>query len=413
MINIKNKAKCSGCSACANVCPFQCIRMEEDEEGFLYPKVDMSKCRQCGLCEKICPMVNKKLNAYIDIPALNTYACINNDEEERLRSSSGGIFSLLAKCILNQKGAVYGAAMTEDCYGAELIRVDNEKQLYRLRGSKYLQAKVGDSYIKAKLDLDNELPVLFSGTGCQINGLKLFLKKDYDNLFCVDVLCHGAPSPALWKKYVQVYETKYGKLKSVNFRCKEDGWIDFGIKEDSLFISKDKDPYMQMFLNNYCLRPSCYECVAKEIKMADMTIADFWGIENILPEMNDGKGTSLVLIRSAKGAHLLKQIKSELKIKEVSYVDGVKSNQAEYKSAIRPVQRDMFFEDMNSLSFEELKHKYLHISLIARIKKIVRLIVYRTRTNIRGGVKPKKSNEYGILLKFDIDINVEKYKSDK
>lgn len=342
MINIKNKAECCGCASCANICPFKCISMEEDKEGFLYPKVNIEQCKECGLCENVCPILNRQVS--INKPIPHTFACINNNEEERLCSSSGGVFSLLAKCIIEQNGVVYGVGMTEDCYSAKFIRVDNTKQLYLLRGSKYLQAKTGNTYIKVKSDLDKGLLVLFSGTGCQINGLRLYLKRDYENLLCVDVICHGTPSPALWRKYVQFYEKKYGKLHSVNFRCKDNGWDDFGMKEDSLYISKDIDPYMQMFLKNYSLRPSCYECTAKEIKMSDMTIADFWGIENIAPDMDDHKGTSLVLTRTEKGARLFGQIMEKMQIKEVSYRDGVRGNPSEYKSVDRPVQRDTFLE---------------------------------------------------------------------
>lgn len=386
MIDIRNKEECSGCSACANACPLNCISMEADNEGFLYPKIDKIKCKQCGLCEIVCSMLKKQPNSHNSV--LNTYACINNNEKERISSSSGGIFSLLAKAILNQKGVVYGVAMTKDCYGAEFVRVDNIKQLHGLRGSKYLQAIVGDAYKRVKVDLDNGVAVLFSGTGCQINGLRSFLKIDYDNLYCIDVVCHGVPSPALWRKYVQTYEQKYGKLKYVNFRCKDDSWIDFGMKEDSFYISKDKDSFMQMFLNNYCLRPSCYKCIAKEIKISDITIADFWGIEKIAPEMSDGKGTSLVLIRTKKGTYLWNQIRSRLKVKEVSYQEGVRGNTSEYKSVKRPIQRDTFFDDMNLLSYEELMHKYLHISLVVNAKKTARRFINRIRTNIlRGGGK--------------------------
>jgi len=383
MIILVDINKCSGCSACVNVCPFNCINMEEDHEGFQYPKVDKTKCKQCGLCQKVCPIINKQLSNYN--PVLNTYACINNNEGERLSSSSGGVFSLLAKAILNQKGIVYGVAMTKDCYGAEFVRVGDIHQLYQLKGSKYLQAVVGDAYRRAKSDLDNGLLVLFSGTGCQINGLKNFLKIDYDNLYCIDVICHGVPSPALWRKYVQTYERKYGKLKHVNFRCKDNSWKDFGMKEDSLYISKDRDSFMQMFLNNYCLRPSCYQCVAKAIKMSDMTIADFWGIEKIAPEMDDGKGASLVLIRTKKGICLFNQIISGLTVKEVLYEDGVRGNPSEYKSVKRPVKRDTFFNDMNLLPFEELKRKYLHIFWTMRMKKIARKMVEKIRTKVHGG----------------------------
>ena len=237
------------------------------------------------------------------------YACYNKDKDVRLSSSSGAVFSSLAEYVLNKNGIIYGVAMSEDCYSAEFIAVTDQNGLSKLRGSKYLQAKVGDIFKKVKEELQADRLVLFTGTGCQVNGLKKFLGKDYGNLICMNVICHGAPSPKLWKKYAQYQENNNGgKLKEINFRCKDENWTNFGMKEvlrdipvDSvkkLYISKDKDPYMQMFLRDYCLRPSCYDCLAKKQKMADLTIADFWGINDVAPEMNDEMGTELKKILS-------------------------------------------------------------------------------------------------------------------
>lgn len=225
---------------------------------------------------------------------MKTYAAIYNNNEIRENSSSGGIFSALSENF----DVVYGVAMSEDCYGAEMIRVEGD--ISPLRGSKYFQAKVGDAFKQVKKDLEEGRKVLFSGTGCQINGLSMFLGKEYPNLFLLDIICHGTPSPKLWREYAKYQEKKHGKLESVNFRCKDDSWIDFGMKENQLYISKDTDSFMRMFLRNYCLRPACYECHAKRYKKSDMTIADFWGIENVAPEMNDGKGTSLIITVTAK-----------------------------------------------------------------------------------------------------------------
>lgn len=310
------------------------------------------------------------------------------DNKIRNNSSSGGVFSLFAQ----QFDVVYGVAMTEDCYGAEFVRIEND--IAPLRGSKYLQAKSGDSFKQVKKDLQEGRNVLFSGTGCQINGLHTFLNKEYDNLFCVDVVCHGTPSPKLWREYAIYQESKHGKLDSVNFRCKDDSWIDFGMKENQMYISKDKDSFMKMFLRNYCLRPSCYECHAKFYKTADITIADFWGIENVAPEMNDGMGTSLVITRTDKGQKLFDKIKSELKCKEVSYEDGVKGNPSEYSSVARPKERDSFFADLENMTFEEMEKKYasdIKVPLMKRIVRKAKRIVKKIL--IRGGytnIKTKK-----------------------
>ena len=341
------------------------------------------------------------------------YACFNKDKDVRLSSSSGAVFSSLAEYVLNKNGIVYGVAMSADCYSAEFIAVTDEVGLARLRGSKYLQAKIGNTFKSVKENLIAGRYVLFTGTGCQVNGLKSFLERDYDNLICVDVICHGAPSPALWRKYAEYQEKKNGgKLKGINFRCKDDGWVDFGMKEvmksipknkmKKNFISKDNDSYMRMFLQDYCLRPSCYECTAKKVKMSDLTIADFWGINNVAPDMDDGLGTSLVLIRTAKGNELFESANRNMKMKEVSYEDGVKGNPAEYRSCARPSERDKFFEDMRTMSFEELKEKYavpIRYSLKTRVKRKVKSAI---RKILRGIGGQKVSNgEYGLLFVFN------------
>lgn len=320
---------------------------------------------------------------------LKVYACYNTNKDVRLSSSSGAVFSALAENVLEQQGVVYGVAMSEDCYSAEFISVTCKEQLTKLRGSKYLQAKVGNTYKSIKKDLTSGKVVLFSGTSCQVNGLKGFLGKEYDNLICVDVICHGVPSPALWRKYATYQEEKNGeKLNYVNFRCKDNNWIDYGMKEiyweipngevKKLYISKDIDAYMQMFLRDYCLRPSCYECIAKKIKRSDLTIADFWGIDGVAPEMNDGMGTSLVLVRTQKGKDAIEKISSNMERKEVSYKDGVRGNPAEYKSCVRPMQRDTFFDDMQNMSFEELEQKYvatIKISFLTKAKRKVKNVI--------------------------------------
>lgn len=346
---------------------------------------------------------------------LEVYACYNTDKGVRLSSSSGAVFSSLAEYVLEQQGIVYGVAMSTDCYSAEFISVTSKEHLTKLRGSKYLQAKVGNTYKSLKADLMSGKLVLFSGTGCQVNGLKSFLGKEYENLICVDVICHGAPSPTLWRKYVTYQEQKNGgKLKGINFRCKDDSWTDFGMKEicenipgdetKKLYISKDKDAYMQMFLRNYCLRPSCYECTAKKVKMSDLTIADFWGINDVARDMNDGMGTSLVLIRTEKGKDIFEKISSSMKRKEVSYKDGVRGNPAEYKSCARPMQRNTFFDDMQRMSFEELKQKYaapIKLSFVTKVKRKAKKAIKKV-LRVIGGAEHEHSQEYGLLFVFRV-----------
>lgn len=320
---------------------------------------------------------------------LKVYACYNKDFAIRRNSSSGAVFYSLAEYVISQRGVVYGVTMSEDLYYAEFIAVTECEKLKKLMGSKYFQAKVGNIFKCVQSHLLEGKLVLFTGTGCQVNGLKRYLGKEYDNLICADVICHGVPSPALWKKYVEYQEQKnFEKLKGVNFRCKDKSWTDFGMKtlfgsamqgeERTAYISKDKDSYMQMFLRDYCLRPSCYKCDAKKIKMADLTIGDFWGIDKVAPEINDEKGTSLVLIRTTKGIELFERIRKSQIVKEVSYEEGVKENPAEFKSCARPMQRDTFFEDMKKMKFDELEEKYanpIDRSYRSRIKRKIKTLL--------------------------------------
>lgn len=328
---------------------------------------------------------------------MKTYAAIYNNNEIRENSSSGGIFSALA----DNFDVVYGVAMTEDFYGCEFMRV--EEDIVPLRGSKYLQAKVGDTFKQVKKDLLDGKKVLFSGTGCQINGLSMFLGKEYNNLFLLDIICHGTPSPKLWREYAKYKESKHGKLESVNFRCKDDSWTDFGMKKNQLYISKDTDSFMRMFLRDYCLRPACYDCHAKYYKKSDMTIADFWGIETVAPDMNDNKGTSLVITRTDKGQEIFDCIKEQLKWKELSYEDGVRGNPSEYSSVARPQQRDTFFIDLKKLTFEEMEKKYagdIKVSIPRRIVRKTKRVIKKILAGGGDSDKKRSNADYGMLFTF-------------
>ncbi len=349
--------------------------------------------------------------------APNTYAAYAKNDNIRLESSSGGIFTVLAEIVLRMGGSVYGVKMSDDCSRAEYARVTELVGLDALKGSKYLQAYIGDTYSVVKKDLEAGIPVLFSGTGCLVNGLKGYLRKEYDNLYCVDVICHGVPSPELWKRYVEYINRKYNsELISVNFRSKKRGWKNFRIKKiddrkKEIYVSKDVDLYMQMFLKNTCLRPSCYECVAKNEKKADLTIADFWGIENVAPEMDDGNGTSLVIARTEKGIRLFESITEDVTVKEVAYEAGVRGNSAESRSANRPEERTQFFVDMNRMQFDELGKKYVKNSQLIKqkirimlrpVKRCIKSGLHIMMVKTRRGVKLYSHSSYGILLTVQI-----------
>ena len=399
MINITDNSKCSGCHACYNSCPTHCITMKADEEGFLYPSVNYDLCVNCGECEKVCPFSDTEKRK----EPIGAWAAKCSDEQLCFESSSGGVFSLLARKTVEAGGIIFGAAFSEDFREVCHIAVDNVDNLIRLRTSKYVQSTVGDSYRAAKACLDAGKPVLFSGTPCQIAGLKNYLGKEYDDLLCVDVVCHGVPSPKLWGKYLNSIAEKYqGSIVNVNFRHKKADRQRFGISRTSdgleIFVSKSTDPYMQMFLKNYSLRPSCYQCITKETgSAADITLGDFWGIHKVLPEMNDGKGTSLVIVHNAKGQQLLNDISDQVDAKRVTYDTAVKYNSSIYQSAAKPAEREAFFFDMNSLSFDDFLQKYSRPQNTSIRQSLSDTALWKKlRPLIRGEAADKL--EYGLLV---------------
>lgn len=315
---------------------------------------------------------------------MNCYACYNKQDDLRLVSSSGAVFSALAEAVLSEGGIVYGVKMSDDCYSAEFERVDNIEGLNTLRGSKYLQAHVGKAYLRVKEDLESDKKVLFTGTICQVNALKNYLGRKYSNLICVDVVCHGVPSPKLWRLYLEYVEEKKGKIKTVNFRSKKYGWSNYGLLLNKSYNDKSNNPYMQMFLKDYSLRPSCYDCCAKKTKQSDMSIADFWGVDSICKGMNDEKGTSLVIVRTDEGRLLFNKINDQLVIHEVDYYDAVKNNPSDYESAKKPAIRERFFDDMNVLTFKQLAQQYCpQKSIIQRTKKSIQRFTHNVVFMIR------------------------------
>lgn len=371
MIQITEKHNCTGCHACSNICPKQCITMEADSEGFLYPKVDLDSCVDCGLCEKVCPVLNK-LKVENEPRA---YACYNKNEQIRLESSSGGIFTLIAEQVINDSGVVFGVGL-DKALTALHSYVETKEQLKAFRGSKYVQSKIGETYKKAEAFLNQNKKVLFTGTPCQIAGLKAYLQKDYDNLICVDIICHGVPSPKVWEKYLSYQEKLVGaKAQGAHFRHKNKGWNRFSMalefkNGDKQIQTLDKDLYMQAFLKDTCLRPSCYKCNFKTLhRQSDITIADFWGIEKVLPKLDDDKGTSLLLVNSVKGKELFDFLKDSILYEQVDLNKAVSYNPAAFKSANENPNREGFFGDLDKLSFDKLVDKYCSESMTVTAKR--------------------------------------------
>ncbi len=351
MISINSKYNCCGCGACAQRCPHNAIELTYDNEGFLYPQIDKSICTNCGLCEHVCPFINQELPS----EPIKAYAAKNNDENIRKQSSSGGLFTLLATEVINKGGIVFGAKYTTT-WEVEHDYTDTINGLAKFRGSKYVQSKIGNNYILAERCLKDGKQVLFSGTPCQIAGLKRFLRKEYANLICVDIICHGVPSPNVWNKYITDVRYNGQQIKFVSHRDKTNGWKLFGVKIDSTdgticSETLQENIYLKVFLQNLCLRPSCYKCQTLSGKnKSDITIADFWGIQHTHPDFDDDKGCNLVLINSKNGLKFFNKIECD-KI-ETDFISAIKYNPSYFKSVAEPKYRKYFFKKFPKKGFE-------------------------------------------------------------
>lgn len=380
MIKIQNKKKCCGCSACASVCPKSCIAMVCDDEGFLYPSVDESVCINCHLCEKVCPLLKPARFNNIN----KVYAAVSADSEVRKKSSSGGVFTELAKYVISQGGCVFGAAFADD-WSVEHRMVEDVENLSKLRKSKYVQSRIGNTYRKAKSKLLQGQIVLFAGTSCQIAGLKHFLQKDYDNLIAVEILCHGVPSSKVWRMYLKEYlHSKGYDIKDVcelSFRNKVKGMTEYKLSimmNNNVCLSHFfyEDPYMKGFLSNLTLRPSCYACMAKGGKSgSDIVLGDLWNKYAQEP-FNDSNGTNVVLTNTPKGIELLQ--KCNLVIADIGDmgIDYYKNSGFQHKQFVSPY-RDKFFMEMGKGNIIHLLNKYSEIPIywriIRRIKRILKI----------------------------------------
>lgn len=371
MIQVKNKEECCGCSACFNICPQHCIYMKPDKEGFLYPDVDEERCVNCNLCVKACPILNP-VRREQELPIC--FVAYAKDCSLRMNSSSGGLFGILAQYVLSCGGTVFGAGFDQDLSVVHM-RVDSIEQLHKLQGSKYVQSRILDSYIQVKKLLLNDKMVLFSGTECQIAGLLSYLGgAKYPNLITLDVLCHGVPSPKVLEKYFHWQEEEHkSKLTEVSFRDKTWGWKNYSIRLN--FSNRmiyqcraAQDCYMNLFLSDICLRPSCYACHFKGYnRLSDLTLGDAWGVENSYPEMDDGKGTSVVLAHTEKGRRLLSLVKEQVCINKVNLMQALPPTAASIQSAIPHMNRSRFFAKLNkSIDFPKLI-KLQKLNIVQRI----------------------------------------------
>ena len=318
-IKIDDPKKCCGCGACANICPRDAIEMKEDEMGFIFPAVDESKCIKCGLCRAVCVFCDK--GAYENGEPL-VYAAASKNKDVIMQSSSGGIFTELAEAILDKGGAVFGAAWADDL-SLHHICVENKDDIAKLRGSKYVQSSTDMTFRRVKELLDDGKYICYSGTPCQIAGLRAFLKKDYDNLLTLDLICHGVPSVKMLQEDLSyVSGKKKINISAVRFRDKNFGWgVNGSVSDGSSKVkyNSDSSPYYFYFLSGELYRESCYNCrFPSEGRQGDITLGDYWGIKReLVSDMGDvdvDKGVSCLLVNTEKGKRWLKEIENRLHI---------------------------------------------------------------------------------------------------
>lgn len=368
--------QCTGCGACASRCPKHCIRMQPDAEGFLYPAVDQESCVQCGICVAECPV--KKLPQGIQ-PTPCAFAAYSKREAIRKRSSSGGVFSEIAEVILNDGGAVVGATLCEDGIVRHRL-IETAEQLPALCGSKYVQSEVWSVFPSVQSALNDGKTVLFTGTPCQIAAMSALCRTPQkEQLILVDVICHGTPSPAVWKRYWTDL-SKGTQLMQAEFRNKQDGWKNYRVclrfSDGTKYgAPATRDPYMRTFLKNISLRPSCYDCVFKGSNhVGDLTLADYWGVEHLHPMQNTEQGVSLVLVHSEKGRRLLNFAAQYLFLEETALTPAIGANLSYLHSAPRHPDRAKFFESLNQMPFDQLAKKYCADTMAERLKGTARKI---------------------------------------
>lgn len=403
------KSLCCGCAACAQRCPKHSITMEEDGEGFLYPKIDTTTCIDCGLCEKVCPIINGGTPS----TPLKVYAAKNKDREKRELSSSGGLFIALAEQVIADGGVVFGVVFDEKWEAHHVAATTIEEVLPMMR-SKYVQSRTENTYKEAEQYLKQGRRVMYTGTSCQIAGLKRFLRKEYDNLIAVDVICHGVPSPGVWRRYLEEEINKSARsaatgkntvlnrslkpmsvIADISFREKSRSgfdWQKYGFVvwqksadkggQNSVLSSYTfgKEPYSQAFVNNLIFRPSCESCPAKGgTSGSDLTIADFWGIETVLPDFIDKSGVSLAVIHTRKGMTAFKFC--DLDFVETTIEKATRNNMSYYKSLTPHKKRSYFFKAYQFGVGTAIQIS-MYVPLIVRAKRKTVRIVKRVLRHI-------------------------------
>lgn len=367
-----NKNQCCGCTACYSICPKNAIKMEYDEEGFLYPSINGDLCVDCGMCKSVCAFQN----GYEKRPVIKGYALKHKDMDIRMKSRSGGAFAGVASYILSLGGVVYGAVYGEN-YSVKHFRCADKKDLPKIQGVKYIQSEMNDIFADVKSDLKSGKYVLFSGTTCQVAGLLAFLEKtDTSKLYTADLICHGVPNNMIWQEFLHWNERKYkGKLTDAKFRDKCYGWKPHF---ESVTINGKKHKtkrFCLMFYENDILRPSCYECRYASLDRAgDFTLGDFWGIQKQHKEMRDKTGCSLFMINTKKGEELFDKISENFILKEADVVKASYPNPNLRFPTPRPKRREYFWELYKTYDFDKVMKIYNRKIFKSRVKKNLKKI---------------------------------------
>lgn len=356
MIQITDKSKCCGCTACVNACPVQCIVMRRDrEEGFDYPVANPDICIACGKCESVCPVLEPAE------PSKPVAAYAVRCEDYVAASSSGGVFPALAKAVIEEGGVVFGAVMEPDMTVGH-AEADTIEELQRMRGSKYVQSDLYSVFSDVREYIRSGRRVLFTGTPCQVAGLHKYIGGPCDGLVTVDVACHGVPGPGLWEMYVKALGTRAGSdITAVDFRDKSKGWRRYGFTTlDSsgarTYFCAEDDPYMALFRQDMTLRPSCYNCPARGGRScSDLTVADLWSVARTAAGLNDDRGASGVIVNTPAGRGLLERISPEFK-QEVAIEDVMSENGGFAESVPVPERRSEFFAGLRVAGVDVYKH---------------------------------------------------------
>lgn len=382
MIQIVNKHDCCGCTACASACNLHAISMDMDEEGFFYPHVNLQLCTNCSLCERVCPIirydtiVDKNINPTI-------FALYHRDDSTRQASSSGGVFAALVDYAFLRNGIAYGAVYDKG-FVVKHKKAENKEEAMLFRGSKYVQSDMLNIYIEVKRYLDNGRYILFSGTPCQVEGLKCFLRKRYANLTTVDILCHGVPSPKVFSDYVSfIRRNSDFELTKIYMKDKTFGWkypnlrLYFG-SHVSQFNTVLSNLWNKIYYGHLVTRPSCYTCrFTNYHRSGDITIGDFWGIEKVYPKIDMDKGISLIMLNNNKGLEVWNCIKEQFEYIPSNIKECVQPNLQH--PVCEPVNRDAFWMDYQKFGFDGIAYKYWGVTKKELLKNRIKTLINNLR----------------------------------